>query len=458
MHLFLIISCIWRGPAPYLNVETIFYHLDIHVHSYYAKILLPEIFASFHSIFHHRITLTKMAKANLRIKEINKILSKASTNDGDSDSDDDLEDLDGLRAELQSLEQANADNQDKLDRYEKNKRWNVDNMCHVVEERTIVNKNVGESKFSESGFALPSETWATPAKDDKDGKETAERSKDESHDKEKEEVLAKKMSGANVHGGVEKKEAAADKKTGPTTAGDTKLKTPQLQPPPDDPTNSVKVSMLSYHEFTEKYADVVEQFMAIESLDRSKDFLLQKGDILLQENASNYLLLASLEDEMNGYHEKMKLVARQSQIISNIAELAKSLKRHPGNVIVPFFQRLEQKELYDGFMEGVNGFIKRIQVRAVEKRKEIDEERAREARERGAAGNDAVDVSTIPREERLGPGGLDPLEVFESLPVSMQEAFESREKEKLQQALMEMSPEEAEYHMKRCIDAGLWNA
>merc|ERR1719253_1143422 len=34
--------------------------------------------------------------------------------------------------------------------------------------------------------------------------------------------------------------------------------------------------MLSYHEFTEKYADVVEQFMAIQSMDRSKEFLLQR--------------------------------------------------------------------------------------------------------------------------------------------------------------------------------------
>ena len=82
--------------------------------------------------------------------------------------------------------------------------------------------------------------------------------------------------------------------------------------------------MMSYHEFTEKYADVVEEFMCLESLDKSKDFLLQKGDILLQENASNYLLLASLEDEMNGFHEKMKLVARQSQIISNIADWQKA--------------------------------------------------------------------------------------------------------------------------------------
>jgi cell division cycle protein 37 len=215
--------------------------------------------------------------------------------------------------------------------------------------------------------------------------------------------------------------------------------------------------MLSYHEFTEKYADVVETFMSLSSMDKSKEFLIQNGDILLQENASNYLLLASLEDEMNGYHEKMKLVARQSQIISNIAELAKSLQRHPGNVIVPFFQRMDNKEMYDGFVEGVNGFIKRIEERAVTKKKEMDEERMREAKENGG-GEGAVDISEIPREERLGPGGLDPLEVFESLPVSMQEAFESREKSKLEEALLSMPQEEAEYHMKRCVDSGLWNA
>ncbi len=398
-----------------------------------------------------------MAKADLRIKEINKILSKSSAKSGDddSDSDDDLEDLDGLRSELKALETANADNQAKLDHYEKNKRWNVDNMCRVVEERTIVNKNVGEAKFTESGFAAPKE------ENEEDVKASGDKEPKKSAMKE-EAVPTEKLSGASINDkaakqvdvevAVKKVEATVAKNSGDAA------KTKQPQPQPKETVTSASVSMMSYHEFTEKYADVVEEFMAISDLDRSKEFLLQKGDILLQENASNYLLLASLEDEMNGFHEKMKLVARQSQIISNIAELAKSLKRHPGNVIVPFFARLEQKEMYDGFMEGVEAFIKRIEVRAVEKRKEIDAERAREARERGATGEDAVDVSSLPREERLGPGGLDPLEVFESLPESMQEAFESREKEKLQEALLAMPPEEAEYHMKRCIDAGLWNA
>ena len=100
-------------------------------------------------------------------------------------------------------------------------------------------------------------------------------------------------------------------------------------------------------------------------------------------------------------------------------------------------------------------FIQRIKARAVTKRKEMDEARAKEIREKGIEADGAVDVADIPLEQRLGPGGLDPLEVFESLPESMQEAFESREKEKLEAALRAMTPEEAGYHMKRCVDSGV---
>ena len=46
-------------------------------------------------------------------------------------------------------------------------------------------------------------------------------------------------------------------------------------------------------------------------------------------------------------------------------------------------------------------------------------------------------------QKRLGPGGLDPVEV--NIP-------------KLQQVLSAMSKEDATYHMKRCVDSGLWVA
>jgi cell division cycle protein 37 len=416
-----------------------------------------------------------MAKANLRIKEINKILSKASNNskadDDDSDDDSDLEDMDGLQSELIALQKSNTDNQSKLDYYEKHKKWNVDNMCHVVEERTIVNKNVKENKFSEGGFALPSEeeeidlgvepvatdTIAAAAAAATTTTTSTDGGRNEATNAEKGDVVPTgQMSAAKIEDGGDNDTKSKASSTTPTESATARPATVYPQPN-NDPSASATVSALSYHQFTQKYANIVEKFMSLESMDASQEYLLQHGHILLQENASNYLLLASLEDEMNGFHEKMKLVARQSQIISNIAELAKSLKLHPGNVIHPFFLRMRDKALFQGFMEGVNEFAKRIEVRAVQKRKEMDAEREREMKEQAEGGN-AVDITEIPLEERLGPGGLDPLEVFESLPESMQEAFESREKEKLEAALRELTPEEVDYHMKRCIDAGLWNA
>ena len=222
--------------------------------------------------------------------------------------------------------------------------------------------------------------------------------------------------------------------------------------------------MATYHEFTEKYADVVEGLMACTTLDASKEYLLQYGNIVLCENASNYLLLASLEDEMNGYRDKMKITARQSQIVSNIAELAKTVHQHPGNVIQPFFQRLQERKHLEEFLYGVNVFVEKIIQRAVVKKAEIDAQRAIADDESPLesssddAGGGGTSLQDIPKEQRLGPGGLDPLEVIETLPSSIVEAFESRDVDQLKQALMQLSPEDAEYHMQRCIDSGLWVA
>lgn len=44
---------------------------------------------------------------------------------------------------------------------------------------------------------------------------------------------------------------------------------------------------------------------------------------------------------MNGKHDRMKLVARQSQLLSSITELAVSLRRPPQDVVPALFKRLE---------------------------------------------------------------------------------------------------------------------
>jgi len=180
-----------------------------------------------------------------------------------------------------------------------------------------------------------------------------------------------------------------------------------------------------------------------------KNFLIVNGSVMLQEHASSYLLLACLEFEMNGERKKMERCARNSQVLTNITELAKSLKKHPGNVIQPFFYRVAEDQYEKGFQEGVDIFVARIIKRAVEKKKEMEAEEQE---------TEEVDLSSLPVEDRLGPGGLDPVEVFESLPKVLQEAFESRDIPALRKALESIPPAEAAMHMKRCEDSGLWNA
>ena len=148
------------------------------------------------------------------------------------------------------------------------------------------------------------------------------------------------------------------------------------------------------------------------------------------------MLLSCLEDELNGKHERMKLVCRQSQILTHIHELGVSMKRDPRDVILPFFRRIQQPEYMSGFLTAVKDFTDRIIARAVEKRKELDAERQ--------------------QERRLGPGGLDPLEVLERLPAPLREAFESQDIGKLHEVLAAMEPREAKVWMKQCVDSGLW--
>jgi cell division cycle protein 37 len=386
-----------------------------------------------------------MEAANQRIRTIQHELSKlnaqkaqAKVDESDDEDDDlDLAEREGLDAELKQLQQANADRQKKLDEYEKNKKWNIDNMFHVKDERTVVNPNAGRESFTESGFVDEKLVLPTPSASEgkvaapKDGTNLSKTTADTATQPATNEVVAS---------------ASPIAPSAPSTASSP---TPSIGPTPA--ANTDVGAMGTYPDFTKRYADVVEEFMACKTLEASKECLLQYGNILLCENASNYLLLASLEDEMNGLRDKMKITARQSQIVCNIAELAKTMHQHPGNVIQSFFARLQERKHLENFLAGVNAFVEKIIQRAIVKKAEIDAQRATEE-------DEVNDLRDIPREDRLGPGGLDPLEVIETLPPAIVAAFESRDVDQLKTALASLSLEDAEYHMKRCIDSGLWVA
>eukprot|EP00913_Durusdinium_trenchii_P008029 g7528.t1 len=111
--------------------------------------------------------------------------------------------------------------------------------------------------------------------------------------------------------------------------------------------------------------------------------------------------------------------------------------------------------------EGVEHFKKHLIQRAIVKKQEEEPQAANkpeaEMEEEMQPVSLVEAMYSMSKEERMGPGGLDPVEVFESLPAELQECLQSGDVEMLKQVAQQMEPKEFEHHFQRCIDAGLWS-
>lgn len=193
-------------------------------------------------------------------------------------------------------------------------------------------------------------------------------------------------------------------------------------------------------EFIKKYEKDIKKFGMFRRYEDSKQFLTENPH-LVSEHTSNYLVIWCINLELEEKHELMGHVAHQCICMQYIFELASKLDVDPRSTVSSFFARLPQAdaEYKEQFDNEVEMFKQRIQKRAQEKVAEAMAEAEEEE-----------------RQNRLGPGGLDPVEVFESLPEILQKCFESRDIKLLQETIMTLPEDEARYHMKRCVDSGLW--
>jgi len=201
----------------------------------------------------------------------------------------------------------------------------------------------------------------------------------------------------------------------------------------------------TYADFKDKYYSKMEEYAHLPP-DKCEEFILENPEVL-QEEAAGHMLIHMLSLEMKGQTAKMKEAARQYLMLQNILDLSKQSQKDPRAAVRPFFKEILQEEKMDQLNRETDVFAAKIQKRAIDKKAEMEAEAEEE--------DEMVELS---REERLGPGGLDPVEVFETLPEVMQIAFESKKIEDLQAAVASLTDEEAKYHMKRCEDSGLWVA
>ncbi|OWK11826.1 CDC37, partial [Cervus elaphus hippelaphus] len=203
---------------------------------------------------------------------------------------------------------------------------------------------------------------------------------------------------------------------------------------------SEEVREQKHKTFVEKYEKQIKHFGMLRRWDDSQKYLSDNVHLVCEETA-NYLVIWCIDLEVEEKCALMEQVAHQTIVMQFILELAKSLKVDPRACFRQFFTKIKtaDRQYMEGFNDELEAFKDRVRGRAklrIEKAmKEYEEEE---------------------RKKRLGPGGLDPVEVYESLPEELQKCFDAKDVQMLQDAISKMDPTDAKYHMQRCIDSGLW--
>ncbi|CAG0882984.1 unnamed protein product [Darwinula stevensoni] len=189
-------------------------------------------------------------------------------------------------------------------------------------------------------------------------------------------------------------------------------------------------------DFVKKHEKELKHYGTLQKFEDSKRYLQDRLHLVCEDTA-NYLVFWCINLEMEEKHDLMAHVAHQTICMQFILELAKQLETDPRGCVSSFFNRIQLADVAykKGFEDELESFKERIRKRAREKLDEAAEEE---------------------RRARLGPGGLDPQEVFESLPSDLQKCFEVQDTNMLKEVIAKMPEDEARYHMKRCVDSGLW--
>ncbi|GMR37077.1 hypothetical protein PMAYCL1PPCAC_07272, partial [Pristionchus mayeri] len=213
---------------------------------------------------------------------------------------------------------------------------------------------------------------------------------------------------------------------------------------PETKTISEEEDTKRMYKYFEDHESKLKTFSRIEGLGKAEEYMLEYP-LLASEYAVNWVTIEALNLAIEEKDKEMCVVAEQCIVLQYLLELAKSLRAEPTNtnMIKNFFKKFKAADpsYMKVFHDEVFSFQNRLRLRAKQKR------------------DDALaEFESEEKQKRMAeaPGGLDPQEVFESLPVEMREAFESREVSRLQDIASTMDEEVFSYHLQRCIDSGLW--
>jgi len=201
----------------------------------------------------------------------------------------------------------------------------------------------------------------------------------------------------------------------------------------NDPTNDLTL-------YFKTYDKECKQFGMMKKYEESHKFLRANMNLVC-EHLGSFLVIWAVDLAVEDKHELKERVAHQAIIAQYIMELAKTLKRDPRSCVDAFFNRIStaEKQYKDAFDDEFKALIKRIDARKLARIEEAKEKLEEEE-----------------KEARQGPGGLDPLEVLNSLPAEMKRAFEEQDTPALKASFSALPPDEMNKYYNMVVDSGLW--
>ncbi|CAB1454993.1 unnamed protein product [Pleuronectes platessa] len=198
-----------------------------------------------------------------------------------------------------------------------------------------------------------------------------------------------------------------------------------IQPANEQETEAEKLE--KQKSFAEKHVEEIKHFGMLRRWDDSQKYLSDNPHLVCEETA-NSLVTACIEFEVDEKHALMEQVAHQAIVMQCILDLARTLKVDPRGCFRKFFSNIKTADqtYQDAFHHEL----------------ELLKERVRSCAQ--------IRMENAVEEEET------PVEVYESLPEDIQRSFDEKNMQMLQQAMNKLHPEEGKYHLKRCIDSGLW--
>jgi hypothetical protein len=200
------------------------------------------------------------------------------------DEEAELEDQDALQGELAELTAAIDERNKKIAEIKERRSWNIDNICHVAEEKTFVN-NPEISSLKAKDFVPTGQTEAAMNKNKAEKEDVAQ--------SEKPAVVTKEVSTSGVTSALKSSSLTAPPL--PAASGSTPVSVPTQQVVTvsrDDPTE--KRSAISYNDYVLKHEEMLEFYSDIPTLERTKDYLVKNGGVRNCYSCFHYLYLSEV--------------------------------------------------------------------------------------------------------------------------------------------------------------------